>query len=107
MKPLAEKALQIHEAGRTVFYPDRWTKVYINWLSNIRDWTISRQIWWGHQIPVWFCKNQQEFEFKSKRLKVKSGEEKFAVSIEKPKTCPICKSCEMAQSEDVLDTWFS
>ena len=107
MGGLAKKAIAAVKNGRVKIAPENFNKTYFNWLSNIRDWTISRQIWWGHQIPVWFCKNQQEFEFKSKKLKVKSGKEKFAVSIEKPKTCPICKSCEMAQSEDVLDTWFS
>jgi valyl-tRNA synthetase len=55
MQPLAEKALKAHEQGKTVFYPDRWTKVYLNWLGGIRDWCISRQIWWGHRLPVWYC----------------------------------------------------
>src|SRR3989338_7664613 len=55
MQPLAEKALKAHEKGKTVFTPDRWTKVYLNWLKGIRDWCISRQIWWGHRLPVWYC----------------------------------------------------
>ncbi|MBI1977439.1 MAG: valine--tRNA ligase, partial [Candidatus Omnitrophica bacterium] len=55
MKPLAEKALKAHREGKVEFYPERWDKVYVSWLENIRDWCISRQIWWGHQIPVWYC----------------------------------------------------
>ena len=60
MQPLAEKALKAYEQGKTVFTPERWTKVYLNWLRGIRDWCISRQIWWGHQIPAWHCKQCQE-----------------------------------------------
>jgi valyl-tRNA synthetase len=96
MQPLAEKALKAHEQGRTVFYPDRWTKVYLNWLRGIRDWCISRQIWWGHQIPAWHCKKCQA-----------AGSDGILVSRETPKECPKCKSKELVQDPDVLDTWFS
>lgn len=89
MKPLADQALK--EGGIT-FIPDRWTKVYLNWMEGIRDWCISRQIWWGHQIPVWYCENKNC---------------KPIVSRENPTKCPACGSAKLRQDEDVLDTWFS
>ncbi len=91
MKPLAEKALAAHRDGKTKFYPDRWTKVYTNWLEGIRDWCISRQIWWGHQIPVWYC----------------DACGKVTVARETPSKCSDCESVELRQDPDVLDTWFS
>ncbi len=96
MQPLAEKALKAHREGETVFYPDRWTKVYTNWLSGIRDWCISRQIWWGHQIPAWHCKSCQS-----------QGQEGIIVSRTHPEKCPKCGNPEIVQDPDVLDTWFS
>jgi valyl-tRNA synthetase len=69
----------------------------LNWLANIKDWCISRQIWWGHQLPVCFFKDKQ----------TETSEELFVVADKKPKKCPFCKKCEMEQSQDVLDTWFS
>jgi len=93
MEPLAKPALEVVKKGKIKFYPPRWTKVYLNWMENIRDWCISRQIWWGHRIPVWYCKS--------------CGEEKFIVSLEEPKNCPQCKGNDLHQDEDVLDTWFS
>ncbi|MDO8557175.1 MAG: valine--tRNA ligase [Candidatus Jorgensenbacteria bacterium] len=92
MKELAKNAIDAVKNEKVKIGPENFEKTYLNWLSNIRDWTISRQIWWGHQLPVWFCKNDKE---------------KFTVSIEKPKACPFCKTCEMEQVPDVLDTWFS
>lgn len=90
MKPLAKPALQAVETGKINFYPERWKKVYLNWMNNIRDWCISRQIWWGHRIPVWYCS---------------CGE--VIVSRTDPKNCPKCQNKEIKQDEDVLDTWFS
>ncbi len=90
MKPLAEKALQAAEAGLPRFHPRRWEKVYLHWLGNIRDWCISRQLWWGHRIPVWYCASGHTI-----------------VSTEDPERCGECGSTELEQDEDVLDTWFS
>jgi len=91
MKPLAKPALDVVKKGKIRFHPERWTKVYLNWMDNIRDWCISRQIWWGHRIPVWYCQDCQE------------------VIVEKkaPNKCQKCGSNNLKQEEDVLDTWFS
>ncbi len=94
MKDLAKLAIEEVEKGGIVFIPKKWEKLYFDWLQNIKDWCISRQIWWGHRLPVFFCGN-------------KKGEKNFIVVEEKPNKCPICNNCEMIQSEDVLDTWFS
>ncbi|MDP3176519.1 MAG: valine--tRNA ligase, partial [Spirochaetaceae bacterium] len=91
MKPLAEKALKAWRDGEVRFYPQRWENTYENWLTKVRDWCISRQLWWGHRVPVWYCDH--------------CG--KFVVAREEPLECPYCKSTELRQDEDVLDTWFS
>ncbi len=103
MKPLAGKALKAHAEGKTTFYPDRWTKVYTNWLEGIRDWCISRQIWWGHQIPAWYC----DVCAQTQSSELKSQNHNVIVSRETPKVCPQCGSKELRQDPDVLDTWFS
>jgi len=90
MKPLAEPALQASRDGTITFTPDRWKKVYEHWMENIRDWCISRQLWWGHRIPVWYCE---------------CGE--VIVAREDPTACPKCGSTALKQDDDVLDTWFS
>lgn len=94
MKGLAKPAIEAVDKGEIKFYPDRWTKVYMNWMENIRDWCISRQIWWGHRIPVWYCQDCPEGN-------------NIIVSEDTPKQCPECKSKNLVQDEDVLDTWFS
>ncbi|MEJ5242768.1 MAG: valine--tRNA ligase [Desulfomicrobiaceae bacterium] len=90
VKPLAAKARAAVEDGRTRIFPESWTKTYFHWLDNIRDWCISRQLWWGHRIPVWTC--------------AACGE--IIVSREDPTACR-CGSTDLQQDEDVLDTWFS
>jgi len=124
MQPLAEKALKAHEEGKTVFYPDRWTKVYTNWLKGIRDWCISRQIWWGHQIPAWHCTQCQAAalvsgdshpaktktspgSFRGKPDGRVPGGDGIIVAREEPSQCPACGSTDLKQDPDVLDTWFS
>lgn len=94
MKPLAQPAIDVVKKGRIKFYPSRWTKVYLNWTENIQDWCISRQIWWGHRIPVWYCRDCQNSDAP-------------IVSQTTPQECPQCHSKNIYQDEDVLDTWFS
>jgi valyl-tRNA synthetase len=89
--PLAEKALKAVENGQTRIFPKTWEKTYFDWMNNIRDWCISRQIWWGHQIPAWYCEKCDT----------------VIVSNTTPSTCPSCSSSEIRQETDVLDTWFS
>jgi valyl-tRNA synthetase len=91
VKPLAERALEAVEKGETTIVPKNWEKTYFEWMRNIRDWCISRQIWWGHQIPAWNCKE--------------CG--KVTVAREDPDMCVYCQSKNIEQEEDVLDTWFS
>ncbi len=90
MKPLAEPAIKVVKKGKTKFVPDRFSKIYLNWMENIRDWCISRQLWWGHRIPAWYCDDCGE----------------IVVSRETPDTCPKCGG-KLRQDEDTLDTWFS
>jgi valyl-tRNA synthetase len=100
MKPLAEQAIKVVEEGKVKFYPERWKKVYLNWMYNIQDWCISRQIWWGHRLPVWYCKDCLENETTESQAGV-------VVTKQKPQKCPSCGSNELLQDDDVLDTWFS
>ena len=90
MAPLAAPAIEAVTRGEARFVPERFTRVYSSWLENIRDWCISRQLWWGHRIPVWYCA---------------CGE--MVVSREDPERCPICGEASLTQDPDVLDTWFS
>jgi valyl-tRNA synthetase len=105
MKPLARPAIEAVKKGKIKFYPDRWTKVYLDWMNNIRDWCISRQIWWGHRIPVYYCKSCQlsVVSCQNKSNKTKG----IIVSKTRPDKCPKCASTEIEQDPDVLDTWFS
>jgi valyl-tRNA synthetase len=90
IKPLADRAIDAVRTGKINIVPERFSKTYFNWMENIRDWCISRQLWWGHRIPVWYCE---------------CGE--TIVSLDDPTTCPKCGSNKLEQDPDVLDTWFS
>ena len=91
MAPLAKKAIEVVKDGRIKFVPDRFSKTYLNWMENVHDWCISRQLWWGHQIPAWYCDDCGE----------------ITVSREDPTECAHCHSKHIHREEDVLDTWFS
>ncbi|MCL1852444.1 MAG: valine--tRNA ligase [Peptococcaceae bacterium] len=91
MAPLAEPAMEAVKQGRIEFVPDRFARIYLGWLENIRDWCISRQLWWGHRIPVWYCQE--------------CGAE--ICGVEDPSSCPQCRGARLEQDKDVLDTWFS
>ena len=91
MKPLAEPAIKAVKDGKTKFIPERFDKIYFNWMENIRDWCISRQLWWGHRIPAWYCEDCGE----------------ITVSREDPIKCCKCGSEHITQDPDTLDTWFS
>jgi len=91
IKPLAEAALQAVREGRIRIIPERFTKIYYNWMENIQDWCISRQLWWGHRIPVWYCDDCGA----------------MTVARVDPTQCATCGSSRIHQDEDVLDTWFS
>ena len=91
MEPLAKEALRVVKDGETKFVPDRFSKTYINWMENVRDWCISRQLWWGHRIPAWQCDDCGE----------------MTVSETDPTECAHCHGKHIHQEEDVLDTWFS
>ncbi|MCX5712590.1 MAG: class I tRNA ligase family protein, partial [Candidatus Omnitrophica bacterium] len=111
MKPLAKPAIEAVKKGKIKFHPQRWTKVYLNWMENIQDWCISRQIWWGHRLPVYYCKNCQVAKSDTINQKPdinsKSQDIGIMVSKIKPLECPVCGSKDIYQDEDVLDTWFS
>ncbi len=91
MRPLADKALETWQQGNVNFFPRKWENTYAHWQKNIRDWCISRQLWWGHRIPVWYCNSCGE----------------MTVSRENPDCCSSCSSKDIHQDNDVLDTWFS
>ncbi len=89
--PLADPAVKAVTGGEIVIIPERFTKIYLNWMENIRDWCISRQLWWGHRIPVWYCHKCDG----------------LTVSVDEPTACQHCGSADIFQDPDVLDTWFS
>ncbi|MFC7440824.1 valine--tRNA ligase [Laceyella putida] len=92
MKPLAERAIDAQKSGKGVrFVPDRFEKIYLHWIENVRDWCISRQLWWGHRIPAWYCDTCGE----------------MTVARTAPQACSHCQGEKLRQDEDVLDTWFS
>jgi len=91
MKPLSIPAIEVVKNGATQFVPERFAKIYYNWMENIQDWCISRQLWWGHRIPAWYCQDCGHMQ----------------VSRKEPDRCKKCNSLNLKQDEDVLDTWFS
>jgi valyl-tRNA synthetase len=131
MKPLAKPAIEAVEKGQIKFYPDRWKKVYLDWMYNIRDWCISRQIWWGHRLPVYYCQACVSSSLRPLRVDLRSksaggsnhkpklgasdchvagaprNDKGIIVSKTKPEKCPDCGGTDIVQDPDVLDTWFS
>ncbi|MCF6156595.1 MAG: valine--tRNA ligase [Candidatus Brocadia sp.] len=91
MRPLADAAIKASRKKLVTFFPERWEKIYLSWLENVRDWCISRQIWWGHRIPAWYCHDCGA----------------ITVARDVPAKCSKCNSVTLKQDEDVLDTWFS
>jgi valyl-tRNA synthetase len=91
VEPLAKEAIKVVEEEDIQFIPPNWAKTYFEWMYNIHDWCISRQLWWGHRIPAWYCQDCTE----------------MMVALEAPQECRKCKSSRLVQEEDVLDTWFS
>src|SRR5208282_5194398 len=92
-KPLAEPAIAAVEQGRVQIVPETWTATYFHWMRHIHDWCISRQLWWGHQIPAYFCSA--------------CGADRPVVARSRPERCPHCGGSQLVQDPDVLDTWFS
>ena len=101
MKTLADRAAQATRQGQVKIFPSSWEKPYLLWLDNIRDWCISRQIWWGHRIPVYYCPNS------ARRSKTAAAPCPPIAASDKPAKCPKCSSADLVQDDDVLDTWFS
>ncbi|MBS0617672.1 MAG: valine--tRNA ligase [Spirochaetes bacterium] len=98
IRPLADKATEAVKSGATEFYPKRWENLFFDWMDKIEDWCISRQLWWGHQIPAWYCIGNDHCKLECKEP---------IIAMEKPEKCPHCGSANLTQDKDVLDTWFS
>jgi len=98
IEPLAKKAIAAVESGEITIVPDNYRQIYLNWMNNIHDWTISRQLWWGHRIPVWHCAGT---------ISTDKACHEIIVARETPKSCPKCGGAKLEQDTDVLDTWFS
>ncbi|MFZ5365801.1 MAG: valine--tRNA ligase [Patescibacteria group bacterium] len=111
-KPLAKEALSVVKSKKIKIIPQRFEKIYLLWMKDIRDWCISRQLWWGHQIPIWYCGGENLSPLQklmnpelAKPHDLGCGE--IIASVEKPKTCPKCKNKNLIQDPDTLDAWFS
>ncbi|QAT17095.1 valine--tRNA ligase [Candidatus Velamenicoccus archaeovorus] len=113
-KPLAKPAIDAVKKGKIAFTPQRWTKVYLNWMENIKDWCISRQIWWGHRLPVYYCQrcmaetgSKSQVPISNFKKNSKNTQKGIIVARVRPEKCPDCGGTDLKQDEDVLDTWFS
>ena len=98
MDEIAKPAIKAVTDGKVNFHPNHWVKTYDHWMSNIKDWCISRQLWWGHRIPVWYCVGDDYCKLECKNP---------IVAVDRPEKCPHCGSTKLKQDEDVLDTWAS
>jgi valyl-tRNA synthetase len=97
MPPLRDPAVKVVEGDKVRFVPERYTKVYLDWMANLRDWNVSRQLWLGHAIPVYYCDNKSAHD----------GQQFVFASVEEPTSCPECGNAKLRHDPDVLDTWFS
>ena len=113
MKPLAEPAIAAVKSGEVKFVPDRWSKIYFNWMENIQDWCISRQLWWGHRIPAYYIRGNSSDEVRSKSEEwkdlvfVEESAEKALAAAKNATGCDALTAADLEQDPDVLDTWFS
>lgn len=109
ISPLAKPAIKAVKEGKIKIMPRRFEKVYFNWMENIRDWCISRQLWWGHQLPVWYCGSQNLSPLQKQMNKISEtkGCGEIIVSIKPPQKCPQCNNSKLIRDPDTLDTWFS
>jgi valyl-tRNA synthetase len=111
-REMADAGMKVVEEGKTKFVPDNWAKPYLLWMKNLHNWCLSRQIWWGHRIPAWYCLecNKDKIIFKDDRKDnyiLRSGIKPDYVGVNAPEKCPKCGNKELVQDPDVLDTWFS
>ncbi|MCL5411263.1 MAG: valine--tRNA ligase [Patescibacteria group bacterium] len=109
MPPLAKPAIEVVKEGKIKFIPKRYEKIYFQWMENLRDWCVSRQIWWGHQLPIWYCgsKGLSDLQMKLNNLPETPGCGEIIVSTEEPKQCPKCHNAKLVRDPDTFDTWFS
>ncbi|MBN1962570.1 MAG: valine--tRNA ligase [Deltaproteobacteria bacterium] len=105
-EPLAKPAIEAVQSGATRIIPENWAKTYYHWMENIQDWCVSRQLWWGHRIPAWYCLDCDNTRFDSDEPRF-GAKANPIVAREQPNTCPRCGSARLVQDPDVLDTWFS
>jgi valyl-tRNA synthetase len=107
--PLAKPAIEVVEKGKIKIIPKKFEKIYLNWMKNIRDWCISRQLWWGHQLPVWYCgsQNLSPLQKQMNKLSETKGCKETIVSTSLPKKCPKCGNQNLIRDPDTFDAWFS
>ena len=108
VKPLAKKTIQVMKEERIEFIPDRFTKVFTHWINNLHDWCISRQLWWGHQIPAWYCEDCLD-KLKASKPELDGDDAPLytVVAEKEPQSCPRCGGSHLTRDPDTLDTWFS